>query len=64
MKLKLALHDIHHRGSDIARALRAIIDEAGGAAYQSLALMVFMVMWESTVAKPGVSISLLVRKVS
>jgi hypothetical protein len=29
MKLMLALHDIHNRGSDIARALRAIIDEAG-----------------------------------
>lgn len=28
MKLKLDLHDIHNRGGDIDRALRAIIDEA------------------------------------
>jgi len=28
MKLKLDLHDIHNRGPEIDRALRAIIDEA------------------------------------
>jgi len=28
MKLKLDLHDIYHRGGDIDRALRAIINEA------------------------------------
>lgn len=28
MKLKLDLHDIYHRGQDIERALRGIIDEA------------------------------------
>ena len=28
MKLKLDLHDIYNRGTDIDRALRAIIDEA------------------------------------
>jgi DNA-nicking Smr family endonuclease len=28
VKLKLDLHDIYNRGSDIDRALRAIIDEA------------------------------------
>ena len=28
MKLKLDLHDIYHRGHDIDRALRDIIDEA------------------------------------
>ena len=28
MKLKLDLHDIHNRGGEIDRALRAIIDEA------------------------------------
>jgi dsDNA-specific endonuclease/ATPase MutS2 len=28
VKLKLDLHDIYNRGSDIERALRAVIDEA------------------------------------
>ena len=28
MKLKLDLHDIYNRGSDIDKALRAVIDEA------------------------------------
>jgi DNA-nicking Smr family endonuclease len=28
VKLKLDLHDIYHRGTDIDRALRGIIDEA------------------------------------
>jgi dsDNA-specific endonuclease/ATPase MutS2 len=28
MKLKLDLHEIYHRGAEIDRALRAIIDEA------------------------------------
>ena len=28
MKLKLDLHDIHNRGTEIDKALRAIIDEA------------------------------------
>ena len=28
MKLKLDLHDIHNRGGEIDRALKAIIDEA------------------------------------
>ena len=28
MKLKLDLHEIYHRGDDIDRALRSIIDEA------------------------------------